>query len=137
MVLFWNCNAFTIKPRKTNRFYFFQDRKVLYLGIIQAFFEASLFIFVFEWTPVLTKAALSNTSMSEAIPHGLIFSAFMVTFLISYNGIFFILRILLNFKQFITDGNNVWQWALWNSHKICESRSFYEFFTFVFRSLLN
>ena len=45
------------------------DPKIMCLGLIQSLFEGSMFMFVLEWTPALTR---------EAIPHGYIFAAFMV-----------------------------------------------------------
>jgi len=46
------------------------------LGLIQSLYESSMFLFVFLWTP-----ALQNVSSSE-IPHGTIFSTFMVALMI-------------------------------------------------------
>ena len=53
-----------------------QDTKIAYLGIIQSFFEGSMYVFVFMWTP-----ALSSTSPSP-IYHGWIFASFMISVLI-------------------------------------------------------
>ena len=52
------------------------DRKVLCLGLIQSFFEGSMYTFVLEWTPVLDP----ETPGAEGIPHGIIFAAFMVIY---------------------------------------------------------
>ena len=52
----------------------FLDRKVLFLGLIQSLFEGSMYVFVLEWTPALSNAGSSETS----IPHGFIFAAYMV-----------------------------------------------------------
>lgn len=46
--------------------------QVLYCGVVCAFFEASMFIFVFMWTPALTEEG------AEKPPYGHIFAAFMV-----------------------------------------------------------
>ena len=46
------------------------DRKVALLGVMQALFEASMYTFVFLWTPALSPAG-------EKIPHGMVFSCFM------------------------------------------------------------
>jgi MFS family permease len=54
----------------------FEDRKILLLGIIQSFFEGSMYVFVFMWTP-----ALESTS-SAPILHGWVFASFMICVLI-------------------------------------------------------
>mmetsp|Transcript_30990 Transcript_30990/g.92205 ORF Transcript_30990/g.92205 Transcript_30990/m.92205 type:complete len:486 (-) Transcript_30990:204-1661(-) len=46
--------------------------RVLDCGVVCAFFEASMFIFVFMWTPALTEAGAPKP------PHGYIFASFMV-----------------------------------------------------------
>ena len=52
------------------------DRKVFLLGIVQALFEASMYVFVLEWTPALTEA-LNKSNIDKTdnknppIPHGL------------------------------------------------------------------
>jgi hypothetical protein len=46
------------------------DRKIAILGIMQAFFESSMYVFVFLWTPALSPHG-------ERIPHGFVFSCFM------------------------------------------------------------
>jgi len=55
------------------------DRKIALLGIIQSFFEGSMYIFVFMWTP-----ALESTS-EHGIYHGWIFASFMICVLIGSN----------------------------------------------------
>jgi len=47
------------------------DRRVFYLGAIQSLFEASMYSFVFLWTPALGPNG-------EDIPHGMIFATMMV-----------------------------------------------------------
>jgi len=47
-----------------------QNRSVLLVGLIQSLFEASMFSFVFEWTPALSGSAKT--------PYGTIFATFMV-----------------------------------------------------------
>lgn len=52
------------------------DRKVFLLGVVQALFEASMYVFVLEWTPALTEALnLDNVDKTDnknpPIPHGL------------------------------------------------------------------
>ena len=47
------------------------DRRVFYLGAMQSLFEASMYSFVFLWTPALGPNG-------EDIPHGMIFATMMV-----------------------------------------------------------
>ena len=55
------------------------DHRILYIGVIQACFEGAMFIFVFSWTLALEE-------FSEGpIPHGRIFSCFMVCMVIGSN----------------------------------------------------
>jgi MFS family permease len=56
-----------------------EDRKIALLGVIQSFFEGSMYIFVFMWTP-----ALESTS-DHGIYHGWIFASFMICVLIGSN----------------------------------------------------
>lgn len=55
---------------------FVLDRKIFLLGIVQALFEGSMYIFVLEWTPALTEA-LNQVNLDKKdntkppIPHGL------------------------------------------------------------------
>eukprot|EP00753_Platysulcus_tardus_P009338 PLAT1992.1.p1 GENE.PLAT1992.1~~PLAT1992.1.p1 ORF type:complete len:432 (-),score=190.58 PLAT1992.1:45-1340(-) len=54
------------------------DRRVLLLGLVQSTFEGVMYVFVLLWTPALERH-------SHHIPHGLIFSSFMLcTMLGSY-----------------------------------------------------
>ena len=48
-----------------------RDPKVAYLGAIQPLFEASMYTFVFMWTPAISPN-------DEPIPHGVIFAVFML-----------------------------------------------------------
>ncbi|EPB74381.1 hypothetical protein ANCCEY_06502 [Ancylostoma ceylanicum] len=48
------------------------DVNVLCLGLVQSLFEGSMYTFVLEWTPALSKAS------ADPIPHGYIFAGFMV-----------------------------------------------------------
>ena len=55
---------------------FCKDRKIFLLGIVQALFEASMYVFVLEWTPALTQALNKGyinkmDSKNPPIPHGL------------------------------------------------------------------
>lgn len=49
----------------------FGSRDLLYCGIVSALFEASMFIFVFQWTPLVTEPGKPRP------PYGTIFSTFM------------------------------------------------------------
>ncbi|KAJ1632351.1 hypothetical protein T492DRAFT_591178 [Pavlovales sp. CCMP2436] len=49
-----------------------RDRAILLLGTCISFFEGSMYVFVFKWTPVLSGGG------DERPPYGLIFSTFMV-----------------------------------------------------------
>ncbi|KAF5837658.1 hypothetical protein DUNSADRAFT_4091 [Dunaliella salina] len=48
------------------------DTRVVLLGVMQSLFEASMYSFVFLWTPALSPNG-------ENIPHGMIFSCFMAS----------------------------------------------------------
>jgi hypothetical protein len=55
---------------------FYSDRKIFFLGIVQALFEASMYVFVLEWTPALTQALNTaeidkTDNKNPPIPHGL------------------------------------------------------------------
>mmetsp|Transcript_5911 Transcript_5911/g.10486 ORF Transcript_5911/g.10486 Transcript_5911/m.10486 type:complete len:438 (-) Transcript_5911:679-1992(-) len=52
------------------------DKRILLVGCTQSAFEGSMYTFVFMWTP-----ALQGASATE-IPHGMIFSSFMVSIMI-------------------------------------------------------
>lgn len=54
------------------------DRKVLILGVVQSLFEASMYTFVFMWTPALQE----DGNADEALPFGVIFAAYMVSIMI-------------------------------------------------------
>ncbi|KAF3507577.1 hypothetical protein F2Q69_00005383 [Brassica cretica] len=49
----------------------FSDEKIALLGAIQSLFEASMYTFVFLWTPALSPN-------DEEIPHGFVFATFML-----------------------------------------------------------
>ena len=51
------------------------DERVALLGTIQSLFEASMYTFVFLWTPALSPNG-------EAIPHGMVFATFMLASMI-------------------------------------------------------
>jgi len=56
------------------------DRKVLILGIIQSLFEASMYTFVFMWTPALQEG--DDSGDTGPLPFGLIFAAYMVAIML-------------------------------------------------------
>jgi len=55
-----------------------KDRKVFILGTIQSLFEASMYVFVFMWTPVLEQTFSEMKQYENLGLHGLIFASFMV-----------------------------------------------------------
>ncbi|CDW52667.1 DUF791 and TFIID 20kDa domain containing protein [Trichuris trichiura] len=62
------------------------DWKIALLGIVQALFEASMYTFVLEWTPVLNHATRltgrNDETDKHTLPHGLIFACFMLAIMI-------------------------------------------------------
>jgi len=52
------------------------DSKIVLLGAIQSLFEASMYTFVFMWTPAL------QDDSSDPLPFGLIFASYMVSIMI-------------------------------------------------------
>ena len=48
------------------------DRKIALLGAIQSLFEASMYTFVFLWTPALSPNG-------EKVAHGMVFACFMMS----------------------------------------------------------
>lgn len=68
----------------------FADEKILLVGIIQSCFESAMYLMVFTWTPAL-QAASDLMHMGE-IPHGMIFSSFMVSIMIGSSLFVFLLR---------------------------------------------
>jgi MFS family permease len=55
--------------------------QIIILGLIQSFFEASMYTFVFLWTPVLLEISKIN-NFNQNLPYGLIFACFMVSIMI-------------------------------------------------------
>lgn len=68
----------------------FADEKILLVGIIQSCFEAAMYLMVFSWTPALQTA--SDLMRLGEIPHGMIFSSFMVCIMIGSSIFVFMLR---------------------------------------------
>ena len=58
----------------------FGDSKLLLCGLVQSFFEGSMYTFVFMWTPALEEQA--GLEQMPSIPHGMIFAIFMVSCMI-------------------------------------------------------
>lgn len=50
---------------------------VFCLGLIQSFFEGSMYVFVLMWTPSL-NTAMRAEQPDATIPHGFIFATFMI-----------------------------------------------------------
>ncbi|CAF0780914.1 unnamed protein product [Rotaria sp. Silwood1] len=66
------------------------DRKIFLLGIVQALFEASMYVFILEWTPALTQAlnkkSIDKTdSKNPPISHGYVFASYMVAMMMGSN----------------------------------------------------
>lgn len=57
------------------------DEKIVLVGVVQSCFEGAMYTFVFMWTPALQTAS-DLTAGSKEIPHGMIFSTFMVAIMI-------------------------------------------------------
>ncbi|GJD08767.1 Molybdate-anion transporter [Galdieria sulphuraria] len=54
----------------------FAEQRIWLLGVFQSCFESVMYIFVFMWTPALQLTSSTN------IPHGLVFSCFMVALML-------------------------------------------------------
>lgn len=54
---------------------FFTDKRILTIGLASCFFEGSMYLFVFFWTPALKSA--QDLASSPALPLGMIFACFM------------------------------------------------------------
>lgn len=68
----------------------FADEKILLVGIIQSCFEAAMYLMVFSWTPAMQSAS-DSMGLGE-IPHGMIFSSFMVCIMIGSSLFVFLMR---------------------------------------------
>jgi predicted MFS family arabinose efflux permease len=53
------------------------DKRIALLGMVQSLFEASMYIFVFMWTPVLEELITEFSDASYGL-HGIVFSIYMV-----------------------------------------------------------
>lgn len=63
----------TTAPAKSALKTFFTDKRILTLGIASCFFEGSMYLFVFFWSPALK--AVSSSPLN--LPFGMIFACFM------------------------------------------------------------
>ena len=66
------------------------DEKILLVGIIQSCFESAMYLMVFSWTPALQ--AISDDEGLGEIPHGMIFSSFMVCIMIGSSLFVFLMK---------------------------------------------
>jgi MFS transporter, MFS domain-containing protein family, molybdate-anion transporter len=66
------------------------DEKIVLVGTIQSCFESAMYLMVFSWTPALQAA--SDKSQAGEIPHGMIFSSFMVAIMIGSTAFTFLLK---------------------------------------------
>ncbi|CAF0723240.1 unnamed protein product [Didymodactylos carnosus] len=75
------------------------DRKIFLLGAVQALFEASMYVFVLEWTPALTQALNKPVNLTDSknppIPHGYVFASYMVAMMMGSNSF----KILCNYTM--------------------------------------
>eukprot|EP01119_Soliformovum_irregulare_P011748 TRINITY_DN2976_c1_g1_i1.p1 TRINITY_DN2976_c1_g1~~TRINITY_DN2976_c1_g1_i1.p1 ORF type:complete len:430 (-),score=110.92 TRINITY_DN2976_c1_g1_i1:68-1357(-) len=70
---------------------FRKDSKIAMLGMVQSLFEASMYTFVFMWTPALQTAwELKNEAVD--LPFGLIFASYMVCIMIGSSLFGFLLK---------------------------------------------
>ena len=98
------------------------NRKVMWLGCLQACFESAMFIFVFMWTPILEFSAYFKDGWKHAepehVPHGLVFASFMVCLMIgSYV-----------FKALARHGSNDTRWlAVVNNREHLDDYPFWSF----------
>ncbi len=65
------------------------DEKILLVGVIQSAFESAMYLMVFCWTPALQSA--SKAMALGEIPHGMIFSSFMVAIMIGSSSFTFLM----------------------------------------------
>lgn len=66
------------------------DEKILLVGTIQSCFESAMYLMVFSWTPALQS--VSDAAGAGEIPHGVIFSSFMVAIMIGSSIFPFLLK---------------------------------------------
>lgn len=66
------------------------DEKILLVGVIQSAFESAMYLMVFCWTPALQT--LSKGMGLGEIPHGMIFSSFMVAIMIGSSAFTFLMK---------------------------------------------
>jgi MFS transporter, MFS domain-containing protein family, molybdate-anion transporter len=73
------------------------DSRIILLGIVQSLFEASMYVFVFMWTPVLAADAAEFTEENSGV-HGIVFSGFMLAIMLG-SSIFSILISKFNVQR--------------------------------------
>jgi len=61
------------------------DKRISLLGMVQSLFEASMYIFVFLWTPVLEELIKEFADPSYGL-HGIVFSIYMVCIMLGSSG---------------------------------------------------
>jgi MFS transporter, MFS domain-containing protein family, molybdate-anion transporter len=67
------------------------DEKIIMVGTIQSCFESAMYLMVFSWTPALQAA--SDAGGKGEIPHGMIFSSFMVAIMIGSSIFTYLLKL--------------------------------------------
>jgi len=53
------------------------DKRIAFLGGVQAFFEGAMYIFVMQWPPTMNRAIQQAFGVSAVTPYGTAFSCFM------------------------------------------------------------
>ncbi|KAI9826614.1 MAG: hypothetical protein M1832_006210 [Thelocarpon impressellum] len=66
----------TVHPEKSALRLVFEDKRILTIGLASCFFEGSMYLFVFFWTPAL-KATRPSAAGAPDLPFGMIFASFM------------------------------------------------------------
>ena len=59
-----------------------EDRRILFVGAVQALFEGAMYIFVLQWPPAIRAAVVSRFNEAVNVPYGKIFSCFMASCLL-------------------------------------------------------
>lgn len=54
------------------------DKRIVLVGLAQAFFEGAMYVFVLQWPPALSAATSRAFPASNQVPFGKVFSCFMV-----------------------------------------------------------
>lgn len=72
-------NDLTIKDAVTK---VLEDKRILFVGAVQALFEGAMYIFVLQWPPAIRAAIISQFGEAASVPYGKIFSCFMASCLL-------------------------------------------------------